>query len=247
MPRCQPLRSLHHVISSPPSPLPPPLLHLRTLCYSASPSPTPPSSPHFFEPPHKFISTSVRHLNASSRATSCCRWTCYSEIKLSPRRKLSSTPSSFSDSKTPGNSGGLGSGRGSGSDGEEELDREWEELDREWEYEVAEEKELQRQWLQRRQQILDSQQLKNTSQQKQQQQQQQQQQEEKQKRPRKTHTPTPISDAQYHLLADQYIDALVSRLEEIQELREDLDCEYSVLPSPSPPRPLPIYYPHVFP
>lgn len=48
--------------------------------------------------------------------------------------------------------------------------------------------------------------------------------------------PTPLSDSQYHTLADAYIETLISRLEEIQEFREDLDCEYSVnTPTFSPP------------
>ncbi|KAL8997047.1 MAG: hypothetical protein Q9169_003588 [Polycauliona sp. 2 TL-2023] len=39
--------------------------------------------------------------------------------------------------------------------------------------------------------------------------------------------PEPLSVDQYHRLADQYIDVLVSRLEELQEERRDVDCEYS--------------------
>ena len=37
-----------------------------------------------------------------------------------------------------------------------------------------------------------------------------------------------ISTDQYHKLADAYIDGLVSILEEVQETREEVDCEYSV-------------------
>lgn len=37
-----------------------------------------------------------------------------------------------------------------------------------------------------------------------------------------------ISTEQYHKLADTYIDVLVSALEEVQEKRQDVDCEYSV-------------------
>ncbi|KAL8912913.1 MAG: hypothetical protein Q9172_007403 [Xanthocarpia lactea] len=40
-------------------------------------------------------------------------------------------------------------------------------------------------------------------------------------------TPEPISIDQFHRLADQYIDNLVSKLEELQEERRDVDCEYS--------------------
>ena len=45
--------------------------------------------------------------------------------------------------------------------------------------------------------------------------------------------PTPISTPTYHSLADEYIDALVLELEELQEDREDVDCEYSVSIHPS--------------
>ena len=57
-----------------------------------------------------------------------------------------------------------------------------------------------------------------------------------------TQAPTPISPSTYHALADEYIDALVLELEELQEDREEVDCEYSVriLPSSiSPPNTLP--------
>lgn len=37
-----------------------------------------------------------------------------------------------------------------------------------------------------------------------------------------------ISTEQYHKLADTYIDVLVGVLEEVQEKRQDVDCEYSV-------------------
>lgn len=36
-----------------------------------------------------------------------------------------------------------------------------------------------------------------------------------------------ISTEQYHKLADTYIDVLVGVLEEVQEKRQDVDCEYS--------------------
>ncbi|KAL8668271.1 MAG: hypothetical protein Q9168_007102 [Polycauliona sp. 1 TL-2023] len=39
--------------------------------------------------------------------------------------------------------------------------------------------------------------------------------------------PEPISVDQFHRLADHYIDALVSKLEELQEERREVDCEYS--------------------
>ena len=37
-----------------------------------------------------------------------------------------------------------------------------------------------------------------------------------------------ISTEQYHKLADTYINVLVGVLEEVQEKRQDVDCEYSV-------------------
>lgn len=41
-------------------------------------------------------------------------------------------------------------------------------------------------------------------------------------------TPENLSVDQYHRLADEYIDNLVAHLEELQEERRDVDCEYSV-------------------
>nr|6FCO_A Chain A, Mitochondrial frataxin-like protein [Thermochaetoides thermophila DSM 1495]6FCO_B Chain B, Mitochondrial frataxin-like protein [Thermochaetoides thermophila DSM 1495]6FCO_C Chain C, Mitochondrial frataxin-like protein [Thermochaetoides thermophila DSM 1495]6FCO_D Chain D, Mitochondrial frataxin-like protein [Thermochaetoides thermophila DSM 1495]6FCO_E Chain E, Mitochondrial frataxin-like protein [Thermochaetoides thermophila DSM 1495]6FCO_F Chain F, Mitochondrial frataxin-like pro len=35
-----------------------------------------------------------------------------------------------------------------------------------------------------------------------------------------------ITTAEYHRLADEYLDALLSRLEELQDEREDVDVEY---------------------
>ncbi len=47
--------------------------------------------------------------------------------------------------------------------------------------------------------------------------------------------PEPLSIDQYHNLADLYIDNLVAKLEEIQEERPEVDCEYSVrTPYPIP-------------
>ncbi|KAL8856193.1 MAG: hypothetical protein Q9178_007231 [Gyalolechia marmorata] len=45
--------------------------------------------------------------------------------------------------------------------------------------------------------------------------------------PTASSTPEPISIDQFHRLADQYIDNLISKLEELQEERRDVDCEYS--------------------
>lgn len=52
--------------------------------------------------------------------------------------------------------------------------------------------------------------------------------------PAKPSAPEPISIDQYHRLADHYIDSLVSKLEELQEERRDVDCEYSVCSSLAP-------------
>lgn len=41
-------------------------------------------------------------------------------------------------------------------------------------------------------------------------------------------TPANITDAQYHTVADEYFDRLLSRLEALQDQREDVDVEYSV-------------------
>lgn len=39
---------------------------------------------------------------------------------------------------------------------------------------------------------------------------------------------TELTDDEYHKLADQYMDRLVTHLEELQDEREDIDVEYSV-------------------
>lgn len=40
--------------------------------------------------------------------------------------------------------------------------------------------------------------------------------------------PESLSAEQYHQLADSYIDSLLVHLEQLQEERDDVDCEYSV-------------------
>ncbi|KAL2024349.1 hypothetical protein VTK56DRAFT_8831 [Thermocarpiscus australiensis] len=40
-------------------------------------------------------------------------------------------------------------------------------------------------------------------------------------------TPANITDAEYHTLADEYMDKLLTHLEELQDQREDVDVEYS--------------------
>lgn len=40
--------------------------------------------------------------------------------------------------------------------------------------------------------------------------------------------PTPVEDEDYHKYADEYLDRIVARVEELQEGREDVDVEYSV-------------------
>ena len=41
-------------------------------------------------------------------------------------------------------------------------------------------------------------------------------------------TPADLTDTGYHLVADEYLDRLVTHLEELQDEREDIDVEYSV-------------------
>lgn len=43
-----------------------------------------------------------------------------------------------------------------------------------------------------------------------------------------THTPTEITEAQYHQLADEHLEAMLNKFEELQDSREDVDVEYSV-------------------
>jgi frataxin len=47
-----------------------------------------------------------------------------------------------------------------------------------------------------------------------------------------TMTAAELTDAEYHALADTYMDNLLIRLEELQDQREDVDVEYSVLETP---------------
>lgn len=49
-------------------------------------------------------------------------------------------------------------------------------------------------------------------------------------------TPANITDAEYHSVADEFMDRLLSQLEGLEEKTEDLDVEYSVCtPTPTPP------------
>ena len=41
-------------------------------------------------------------------------------------------------------------------------------------------------------------------------------------------TPADITEGDYHTVADEYLDKLLSRLEQLQDEREDVDVEYSV-------------------
>jgi frataxin len=43
-----------------------------------------------------------------------------------------------------------------------------------------------------------------------------------------TTTPADLTDAEYHALADDYLAAILSKFEELQDEREDVDVEYSV-------------------
>ena len=49
-----------------------------------------------------------------------------------------------------------------------------------------------------------------------------------------TRTPADISEGEYHTVADEYLDKLLTRLEQLQDAREDVDVEYSVR-HPIPP------------
>lgn len=42
--------------------------------------------------------------------------------------------------------------------------------------------------------------------------------------------PAPISTEDYHKIADEFIEGLVHKLEQMQEEKGDMDCEYSVCP-----------------
>ncbi|KXX79949.1 Frataxin, mitochondrial [Madurella mycetomatis] len=45
--------------------------------------------------------------------------------------------------------------------------------------------------------------------------------------PKVTKTPVNMTDSQYHTVADEYLERLLTRLEELQDQREDVDVEYS--------------------
>jgi frataxin len=45
---------------------------------------------------------------------------------------------------------------------------------------------------------------------------------------RTVHQPTEIDEDEYHMRADEYMNAIHERAEEIQEDREDVEVEYSV-------------------
>lgn len=128
-------------------------------------------------------------------------------------------------------------GRGVGSSDEEgELDREWE-LDEEGEGERQGQRQEgeQQQWRQQQHQHQQSEpQESQAPQEPQVPYEVYQPTQQLELPPHRKLTPTPLSDQHYHALADRYIETLITRLEEIQELREDLDCEYSVY-SPSAP------------
>lgn len=46
-----------------------------------------------------------------------------------------------------------------------------------------------------------------------------------------------LSDSQYHELADAYLDIVLSKFEQLQDSREDIDIEYSVRIASCPPPP----------
>lgn len=43
-----------------------------------------------------------------------------------------------------------------------------------------------------------------------------------------------LSDSEYHELADQYLDTVLAKFEQLQDAREDIDIEYSVRSRPAP-------------
>ncbi|KAK4135744.1 Frataxin [Trichocladium antarcticum] len=45
--------------------------------------------------------------------------------------------------------------------------------------------------------------------------------------PKVAQTPANMTDKEYHAVADEYLDKLLTRLEEIQDAREDVDVEFS--------------------
>jgi hypothetical protein len=42
--------------------------------------------------------------------------------------------------------------------------------------------------------------------------------------------PAELSNERYHELADEYLNGLIEKLEQLQEETEDVDCDYSVCP-----------------
>src|SRR5947209_7385171 len=53
--------------------------------------------------------------------------------------------------------------------------------------------------------------------------------------PNITKTAADITEDEYHMVADAYIDKLVTRLEQLQDEREEVDVEYSVCAQHFPP------------
>jgi frataxin len=49
-------------------------------------------------------------------------------------------------------------------------------------------------------------------------------------KPKTNLTPTEITDEQYHKLADDHLEAILNKFEELQDARDDVDVEYSVGP-----------------
>lgn len=46
--------------------------------------------------------------------------------------------------------------------------------------------------------------------------------------PKVAQTPANMTDSEYHTVADEYLERLLTHLEELQDSREDVDVEYSV-------------------
>ena len=52
--------------------------------------------------------------------------------------------------------------------------------------------------------------------------------------PKVVQTPANITEAEYHQVADSYLDRLLAHLEKLQDKREDVDVEYVVRSPPLP-------------
>ncbi len=205
-----PLQSLHkYIFSSSPPPILP-ILHFRTRPQSTLHSPPPPSSSSSqYLPPRTHTR---RHSPWSARIIPPAKW-------------YSSTPA---PKMVPPQISALGSLTG---EEEETLGGESEGGFRskgDGKYQQSQsQSHLESHIKQQSQSQSPSPSQSQTQSQEQEQDQDQAQPQQQQEKP-KPKQPSPVSDERYHAIADSYIDRLVTQLEELQEFREDLDCEYSV-------------------